>query len=52
MGHWTISWGLEPIYVDDEWDRPTYCDLYDCVDCPRYGDDCDGGDDDGEGVVE
>jgi predicted transcriptional regulator len=21
---------------------PTYCELYKCEDCPRYGDDCDG----------
>ena len=42
MGHWTISWSLEPIHVDDPWDAPTYCDLYDCEDCPRYGEDCDG----------
>ena len=20
----------------------TYCDIYECNDCPRYGDDCDG----------
>ena len=20
----------------------TYCDIYKCSDCPRYGDDCDG----------
>lgn len=20
----------------------TLCDIYDCKDCPRYGDDCDG----------
>ena len=20
----------------------TYCDIYECQDCPRYGDDCDG----------
>ena len=20
----------------------TYCDIYKCKDCPRYGDDCDG----------
>ena len=23
-------------------DIVTYCDIYDCKDCPRYGDDCDG----------
>ncbi|MBQ1296750.1 MAG: hypothetical protein IIY21_22085 [Clostridiales bacterium] len=46
MGHWTISWSLEPIYVDDPWDAPTYCDLYDCEECPRYGESCDGGEDD------
>lgn len=20
----------------------TYCDIYNCKDCPKYGDDCDG----------
>ena len=23
-------------------DIVTYCDIYDCKECPRYGDDCDG----------
>lgn len=23
-------------------DIVNYCDIYDCKDCPRYGDDCDG----------
>lgn len=23
-------------------DVVTYCDIYDCRECPRYGDDCDG----------
>ena len=22
----------------------TYCEIYECEDCPRYGDDCDGRD--------
>lgn len=30
---------------DDEYDRVRLCDLYDCEDCPRYGDDCDGKED-------
>lgn len=25
-----------------EYDVPTYCDIYECSECPRYGDDCDG----------
>ena len=25
-----------------EYDITTYCDIYKCEDCPRYGDDCDG----------
>lgn len=25
-----------------EYDVPTYCDIYECSDCPRCGDDCDG----------
>ena len=24
-------------------DRVTYCDVCECAECPRYGDDCDGG---------
>ena len=27
-------------------DIVNYCDIYDCKDCPRYGDDCDGEEDD------
>ena len=23
-------------------DITRYCDIYECKDCPRYGDDCDG----------
>lgn len=23
-------------------DAITYCEIYACEDCPRYGDDCDG----------
>lgn len=29
-------------YWQDEYDRVTCCDVCDCIDCPRYGDDCDG----------
>lgn len=31
-------------YDDDYWEEgpPTYCELYKCEECPRYGDDCDG----------
>lgn len=29
-------------YWQDEYDRVTYCDVCECPDCPRYGDDCDG----------
>ena len=25
-----------------EYERIRYCDVYECEDCPRYGDDCDG----------
>ena len=43
-------WEPENIMVvGQEWythysERPdtTYCDIYDCSDCPRCGDDCDG----------
>ena len=29
--------------IYDEYDDiVTYCDIYKCDDCPRYGDDCDG----------
>ena len=27
---------------DDPVDARTLCDIYDCSDCPRMGDDCDG----------
>ena len=27
---------------DDDDDVITYCDIYHCSECPRYGDDCDG----------
>ena len=26
----------------DPFDNTTYCDIYECYDCPRMGDDCDG----------
>lgn len=26
----------------DEYDVVTFCDICDCKDCPKYGDDCDG----------
>lgn len=26
----------------------TYCMIYDCEDCPRYADDCDGREDENE----
>lgn len=29
----------DPFEYDD---IRTYCDIYDCKDCPRCGDDCDG----------
>ena len=33
------------IYPDEyEYERITYCDIYDCADCPRCGDDCEGDD--------
>lgn len=34
------------VYEDgyDPYDGVTYCDLYECSLCPRYGDDCDGED--------
>jgi len=25
-------------------DRVTYCMIYECEECPKYGDDCDGRD--------
>ena len=31
-----------PVEVRYSMDIVTYCDIYDCKDCPRYGDDCDG----------
>ena len=29
-------------------DVVTYCDIYECSECPRYGNDCDGQEDDDE----
>lgn len=29
-------------YFKDDYDLITFCDITDCKDCPRYGDDCDG----------
>ena len=31
--------------VADPYDIVKYCDIYKCENCPRYGDDCDGEDD-------
>jgi hypothetical protein len=44
MGHWTISRGLEPIYVDDPWDNPDYDPRdndMDCMMCPCTREECD-----------
>ena len=32
------------VYEDgwDPYDRVTYCELYECSACPKYGKDCDG----------
>ena len=34
------------VVYEDGWepddDRVTYCELYECSACPKYGDDCDG----------
>lgn len=35
----------------DPYDIVTYCDIYDCKDCPRYGDDCDGKGEDEDELV-
>lgn len=35
------------MYATDEYDDMiSFCDIYECSDCPRYGDDCDGKADD------
>ena len=26
----------------DDYDADTLCDIFECLDCPRYADDCDG----------
>ena len=31
--------------LDDDGEVVYYCDLYECYDCPKYGDDCDGKED-------
>lgn len=36
------------MYWIDEYDIVTYCDINECSDCPRYGDDCDGKEEDDE----
>lgn len=37
------------MYATDEYDDIiSFCDIYECSDCPRYGDDCDGKADDEE----
>ena len=39
---------MENLMVRDEWwdddpvDVRSLCDIYECSECPRYGDDCDG----------
>ena len=35
-------WNDGNYWDDEDDDVVTYCDIYDCEDCPRYGDDCDG----------
>lgn len=32
-------------YIGDQ-EIVTYCDIFKCSECPRYGDDCDGREDD------
>lgn len=38
-------WNERYMRDDDEDERVRYCDVCDCEDCPRYGDDCDGKED-------
>lgn len=44
------------MWITDEfgkvYDVPTYCDIYECSECPRYGDDCDGEWEDDDELVE
>ena len=28
--------------LDDDGEVVYFCDIYECEDCPRFGDDCDG----------
>lgn len=30
--------------MNDDYERITYCDIYECDECPRCGDDCEGND--------
>lgn len=39
-------YGLDEYDAYDPFDGETYCDIYECSECPRYGDDCDGREDD------
>ncbi len=32
----------EEFFADEEDDVVRFCDIYECSDCPRMGDDCDG----------
>lgn len=46
MGHWAISSALEPIYIDDKWDNPSYDSRLDpenigCMMCPCSLEECD-----------
>ena len=44
MGHWTVSWALEPVYVDDPWDNPNYDPRIgdiSCGMCPLSFEECD-----------
>ena len=39
-----IKWAKSVVKSAPTVDIVTYCMIYECEDCPRYGDDCDGRD--------
>lgn len=41
-------YGLDEYDAYDPFDGATLCDINECSDCPRYGDDCDGKEEDNE----
>ena len=43
--HITLIKSDGSVVYEDGYDPTRYCDMYYCYECPRYGDDCDGDED-------